>query len=119
MPGYPGTPRFGEYSDKHKKKTDSQGDSQIQLQDGNGKFDEVHFAYKPSQQSREVGQPPKKYFETTDRQYDAICNHDGWFGGDAHLSNLDERKVLENYIYSTKIECADDMQDIDGTDERS
>jgi hypothetical protein len=117
-PGTPGTPRFGEYADKHKKKTDASGDSSVALQ-ADGDFEEIHFIYKPSQRSREVGSPPGKYFDTAERQYDAPSNHDGWFGGDAHLVNLDERKVLENSIYSTKIECSDDVQDIDGTDERS
>jgi|SRR5882724_11350043 len=118
MSGGPGTPRFGEYSDKHKKQTSSSGDSAIALQ-GDGPFNEIHYAYKPAQEASPVGAAPKKYFDTVDRQYDAPSNHDGWFGGDAHLVNLDERKVLDNTIYASKIKCADDEQSISGSDERS
>lgn len=118
MSGSPGTPRFGDYSNKHKKKTTSQGDSSIALQD-DGDFDEIHYSYNPDQQASAVGAPRKKYFQTVERQYDAPSNHDGWFGGDAHLINVDERKVLDNYLYSQKITCADDEQTISGSRENS
>lgn len=127
MAGYPGTPRFGTYQDQHVKKTDSNGESQVQLQTSNGttpdEFSEVHFLYNPNLRGREMGttlgQAPGEYYERVPRGYDAPANHDGFFGGDAHLMNVDERKVLNNYIESTRIVCADDFQRNWNSDERT
>ena len=118
MPGYPGTPRFGDYDQKHKMMTNAEGDSVIALQD-DGDFDEIHFIYNNGQKARDVGSTPGREYDKKERQYDAPANHDGWFGGDAHLVNLDERKVLENYIYNVKIKSADEEQNISQGDEAS
>lgn len=127
MAGNPGTPRFGEYQDAHVTKTDTQGESDVELQSGNGstpdQFSEIHFLYNPALRSREMGStlgaPPGDYYDRVPRGYDAVSNHDGFFAGDSHLVNLDERKVLNNYIESTRIVCADDFQRNFDSDERT
>lgn len=127
MPGYPGTARFGEYQDAHVTKTDSQGESDVELQSGNGttpdQFAEIHFLYNPKYQSRAMGSSlgdvPGDYYSRVPRGYDAPANHDGFFAGDTHLVNLDERKVLNNYIESARVLCAEDFQRNFGSDERT
>jgi hypothetical protein len=77
-----------------------------------GPVTELHFAYNPAQKSRDMGStrggdPGKEYVHTS-RQPDYMSNHDGYAGGDMHLMNLDERKVLNNTIYATHCEYSSD-----------
>lgn len=108
MAGKPGTPRFGSYGNDHESKPNANGQNKVDSQADGSYFTEQHYLYNPAQQSRNVGQAPAKYYDEQKQQYDAPCNHDGFEGGDIHLVNMDERKVLDLTIFSQKIECADD-----------
>src|SRR5260221_13728858 len=119
MPGYPGTPRFGIPIDVHSGKPDAAGRNRLAIQNEEGSFVEQHQLLNPAQKSREVGSPPGKSYDEEPNQYEAPCNHDDYEGGDVHISNLDELKVLKNTIYAVKVKCADDCQNISGSDERS
>jgi len=85
--------------------------SKMKLQKDGGTFTEYHFSYNPSQKSRAMGTTrgadPGKDNETVEHQANYMCNHDGYMGGLNTISNLDERKVLENHIYSVECEWAD------------
>lgn len=111
MAGHAGTARFGEYSDDHNGKPDVHGQNKVMTTSDEITYTEQHYLYNPAEMGRDVstppGQAPGKYYIHLPQQYDAPSNHDGLSGGDVHLTVLDERKVLENTIYSTKIECAD------------
>jgi len=91
----------------HITPTGTDGASKLDLQ-LDGPFLETHFLYNPAQMARPVGGDPGDYYDREKQQYEAPSNHDGFTGGDAHVMNLDERKVLDNYIYNVKIECADE-----------
>lgn len=110
MAGGPGTPRFGMNRDIHSD-TDSRGQSTIDLPVG-GPFVETHFAYNPVQESREMGTTPGgepgQMWDRAKMQADYMCNHDGYVSGNRTLSNLDERKVLQNTIYSVDCEYDED-----------
>jgi len=112
MAGKAGTPRFGMNPDEHPDKTSTDGVSYMDLPfDGN--YKEIHFAYNPAQRSRDMGttrggDPGKDYVKDV-RDFDYMSNHDGYAGGDVHLMNLDERKVLQHTIYSAKCEYAEDL----------
>lgn len=122
MAGRPGTPRVGEYRSSHESKPDASGESVLDLQNFE-KFREQHFLYDPSQAARPsgttLGGKPGDMAGYQKRMYEAPSNHDGFEGGDSHLVVLDERKVLENHIYSVRCEYADDEQRIWSSDERS
>lgn len=91
----------------HEAKPNANGQNKLDMQT-DGPFIEQHQLYNPAQKSRDVGQSPAKYYTPENNQYEAPCNHDSYEGGDAHLSNLDEQKVLRNTVFAIKIECADD-----------
>lgn len=111
MAGKAGTPRFGMNPDEHPGKTSINGVSKVTLP-VDGMYTEIHFAYNPAQKSREMGTTrggnPGKDYEKDRREPDYMSNHDGYAGGDIHLMNLDERKVLQNTIYSVNCEYEDD-----------
>lgn len=113
MSGKAGTPRFGVnpsiHPDNYKAGPDGMGKITTPM---DGPWTETHFAYNPAQKSRAMGTTrgadPGKDFETTKRESDYMSNHDGYLGGDLHLMNLDERKVLQTTIYSVHCEYDDD-----------
>lgn len=111
MAGTPGTPRFGVNPNPHSGSASANGSSTDQLQDGMT-WKEVHFAYNPGQVSREMGTTqgaePKQQWQMVDHMTDYMCNHDGYDGGSPIILQLDERKVLENRIYSIMCEYDDD-----------
>lgn len=83
----------------------------------------IHFNFDNSQLGRAMGSTlgdaPKCGWESHACQYDYMCNHDGYSGGNVHNLNMDEQKVLQNSIYRTKFEYDCDMQRIHGSVERS
>lgn len=121
MAGRPGTARFGRYLQDHESKPNASGENKVDSQNDGDRFVEQHFLYNPSQKSRDVGSPPAKYYDQGSQEYCAPANHDGFDGGDGHISNLDERKVLDLTIYSTAIECADEngYRAVNGTPEET
>jgi len=96
--------------DEHPGHTSENGVNTL-LTPMDGPWTEIHFAYNPGQKSREMGStrgadPGKDYVK--DRREPAyMSNHDGYTGGDLHLMNLDERKVLSNTIYSVGCEFSE------------
>jgi hypothetical protein len=114
MAGKPGTPRYGRYPNYHDGKPAADGTNTLTLQSEDSEYLEQHFLYDPSQRAREMGttlgQAPQKMAGYQHRLYEAPANHDAFEGGDAHLSNVDERKALDNTIFSIKCEYADDQQ---------
>lgn len=123
MSGRGGSPRFGVNKNVHEEATDSNGASSFTTQNDGEVFTEVHYAYNPALAARPMdtteGGKPGQYYQVVPRQADYMCNHDGYDGGQYHITNLDERKVVDNTIMAVKIECADDMQHIFGSDERT
>jgi len=117
MPGRPGTPRFGVPKDLHTAKPDVNGRDVLPLQVADDHFNEQHQLLNPAQLSRTPPAPPGKAYVVEDNQYEAPCNHDDYEGGDAHISQLDEFKVLRNTVLSVKVKFSDDMQHIHGSDE--
>lgn len=107
MAGHPGTPRFGVPADMHNGDPNANGQNVLNLQTSDDAFKEQHALYNPAQKSRGVGQDPAKYYVVEKNAYEAPCNHDDYEGGDAHISNLDEQKVLRNTVFAVPIECAD------------
>lgn len=107
MSGGPGTPRFGTNPDVHTDKTSASGISHISVGEAGERQTETHYAYNENLGGRSMGEAPGDGFDVQDRQADYPCNHDGYMGGNARLSNLDERKVLDNHIASVKIEFSD------------
>lgn len=99
MAGKPGTPHFG-------VPENPQQDGKAVLPDGD-QYQKVHFMFDPSQMARAMGssegEAPKCGYEPRDRAVDYMCNHDGLTGGDTHIHNMDEQKVLQNRIYSVGI----------------
>lgn len=116
MAGKAGTVRFGINPDEHPVKTDANGVSKVNLP-FDGDYTEVHFVYNPSQRSRDMsstrGADPGRDYVKDRRDTDYMSNHDGYAGGDIHLMNLDERKVLQNTIYS--VACEYDSDSPNGT----
>lgn len=115
MSGTPGTPRFGILPDQTPDHTDNNGISHMSLQKSGGTFTEYHFTYNPAQKSRAMGTTrggnPGHDFVSIEHQANYMCNHDGFMGGNNVVSNLDERKVLTNTIYSVTCEWADPNTD--------
>lgn len=111
MAGKAGTVRFGMNPDEHPGTTSVDGVSKVNLP-YDGMYTEVHFAYNPAQKSREMGSTrgadPGTDYVLDRREADYMSNHDGYAGGDIHLMNLDERKTLQNTLYSVKCEYASD-----------
>ncbi len=111
MAGSPGTPRFGVNADMTPDKTGADGTSTMTLPKAGNKWTETHFMYNPAQVSRSMGTTrggdPKHDNEYVEHQANYMCNHDGYAGGRTTNINLDERKVLENTIYSIDCEWAD------------
>lgn len=111
MAGKAGTVRFGINPDTHPGDTSTNGVSQVTVQ-VDGPFTEIHYAYNPGRLSREMGTTrggnPQDSYVKEKRQADYMSNHDGFLGGDLHLFNMDERKILDNTLYSVKCEYADD-----------
>lgn len=122
MAGRAGTPRFGSYDPEHEGKPNSQGQNTLDLQSGET-FREQHFLYDPTQQAREMGttlgQAPGDMAGYQHHLYEAMCNHDGFEGGDSHLVSLDERKVLESTVYTAPCVYADDNYKTFSSDERT
>lgn len=112
MSGTPGTARFGINPDVTPDKTNSVGISHLSLPKTGGDFAETHFMYNPAQLSRPMGTTqggaPGQHWEMEPHQYNAMCNHDGFFGGNNVVINMDERKVLHNSIYALPCEYAED-----------
>jgi hypothetical protein len=110
MPGKAGTVRFGINPPVHEEKASADGVSRVDLQI-DGPWQELHYAYNPSQYSRPMGSTrgadPGKDNADVKRQADYMSNHDGYLAGDIHLLNNDERKILDNHIYSVNCEWAD------------
>ena len=115
MAGTPGTPRFGINADQTPTKTASNGTSTMKLPKSGNQWTETHFMYNPAQRSREMGTTrggdPGHDNEYVEHQSNYMCNHDGFMGGGATIMNLDERKVLDNHIYSVGCEWADPGHD--------
>lgn len=111
MAGTPGTPRFGVNTDMTPDHTDSSGSSTMTLPKNGNKWTETHFMYNPAQKSRSMGTTrggdPGHDNVYVEHQCNYMCNHDGFAGGSNIVLNLDERKVLENTIYSIDCEWAD------------
>ena len=118
MSGTPGTPRFGVLPDQTPDHTDSVGVSHMTLPKDGNKYTEYHFMYNPAQKSRAMGTTrgadPGHDNVDVEHQCNYMCNHDGFMGGNTTVLNLDERKALNNHIYSIECEWADP-----GTDETS
>lgn len=112
MSGHAGTPRFGVNPSIHPGNghADENGMGKIDMPI-DGPVIETHFAYNPGQASRPMGTTrggdPGKDYTKTEHQADYMSNHDGYVAGDLHVMNLDERKVLENTLYSIHCEWAD------------
>lgn len=111
MSAHPGTARFGVNTSIHPKpKAGPDGMGKIDMPNGEQQV-ETHFVYDPSQRSRAMGTArggdPGKDFEKLHREADYMSNHDGYIGGSTVLMELDERKVLQNTIYSIGCEWAD------------
>jgi hypothetical protein len=112
MSAHPGTARFGVnttiHPDKYKAGVDGMGKI---ITPEDGPVVETHFVYNPAQASRPMGTTrggdPGKDFDKQHRQADYMANHDGYVAGDLHLMSLDERKVVQNTIYSVGCEWAD------------
>lgn len=113
MAGRAGTPRFGVNPDEHPGKTSNNGVSKANLPI-DGPLTELHFAYNPVQKSRDMGTTrggdPGLGYAKDKRDFDYMSNHDGYAGGDIHLMNLDERKVLQNTLYSVPCDHAYDSE---------
>jgi hypothetical protein len=122
MAGRPGTPRFGAYAQPHEGKPDANGQDRLDVQ-ADGPFIEQHYLFNPAQRSREMGttlgDAPGKVYQADERIYCADANHDGFVGGDLHLNSLDEKKVLDDTVYSVPIVQCDDEYRTFGSDERS
>lgn len=107
MAGKAGTVRFGVNPDIHIDGVGPNGIGYLKTPI-DGPWTETHFSYNPATYSRDMGSTrggdPGKDFVHTDRQVDYMSNHDSYLGGDAHLMSLDERKALNNTIYSVKCE---------------
>lgn len=107
MAGTPGTARFGVNADQTPTTTGADGTSTLTLPKSGNKWTETHFLYNPAQKSRAMGstrgEDPGHDFDYVEHQSNYMCNHDGFMGGTSTLMSLDERKVLENKIYS--VEC--------------
>lgn len=102
------------YEDDHEYKPNANGINEVDTQVDDVTFREQHYLFNPSQYSRDMGSTlgdaPGKYYQADGLDYCAPANHDGFMGGDAHLENLDEKKVLDRTIYSVPMICADDWQ---------
>lgn len=111
MSGHAGTPRFGVNPNDHIGDTSASGMSKVRLPKAGGTWTETHFAYNPAQKSRSMGTTrggdPGQDFTEVKRMGDYVCNHDGYMGGSNVVLNLDERKNLENTIYSVECEYTD------------
>lgn len=122
MSGHPGTVRFGDYGEEHKGKPDAEGRDELELQSDDS-FTEQHYLYDPTQRARSMGSTlgdkPGDMAGYQRLLYEAPSNHDGFEGGDGHLVNLDERKVLDNTIFSAPCVYADDFQHNFNSDERT
>lgn len=119
MAGNPGTPHFGDYPDVADK-AGANGRSPLDLQSDSEPFQEQHRLFNPALQARDPGTPPGSftpYAPDGGSGYNAACNHDGFDGGDHHLTSLDELKVLDQVPYRVKIEMPDEK--ISGSTERS
>lgn len=123
MAGRAGTPRFGIYKSDVSGQVDDNGQNVVKEQSDDNFFTEQHFLYNPSQRSRDMGdsrgEDPQRGYNSDTRIYAAQCNHDGFQGGDAHIVVLDERKVLEDTMYSVPVVYSDDWFNNSGSDERS
>jgi hypothetical protein len=122
MAGKAGTPRFGEYITDISGKPGDDGINVATQQSGN-RFSEQHNLYNPAQQSRPMGttlggDPGESYVPGV-RIYNAHCNHDGFMGGQDHINQLDEAKVLNETIFAVPYVCADDWFQNSGSDERT
>ena len=122
MPGHPGTPRYGTPFDNHVNKTGADGTSELSTP-VDGPFRESHFLYNPAEKARDMGSTPGdapgKVFVHRKQQYEAVANHDGYDGGDLHLLQMDERKVLNDCIQNVNIEVAEDQFQTFSSDERA
>lgn len=110
MAGTPGTARFGANPYIYPDHTNDSGISHVNTP-MDGPWTETHFVYNPGQKSRPMGTTrggnPGQSYQHVEHQSNYMCNHDGYIGGDMHLMNLDERKVLTNKLYSVPCEYSD------------
>lgn len=110
MSGKAGTVRFGVNPDIHPDEASANGIGSVNTPI-DGPWSETHFTYNPSQRSRDMGSTrgsnPGKDYVREDRNSDYMSNHDGYIGGDLHLMNNDERKILERTMWSIHCEWAD------------
>lgn len=122
MAGNPGTNRFAQPADVHVDGTSANGESEIRLQSGKN-FTEKHQTLNPEQLSRDMGSTlgaaPCRCYDPEKLQADYPCNHDGFIGGNSHISNLDELKVLRNTVYSVPVAYAEDLVGQNGDKQRS
>lgn len=123
MAGHAGTVRSGEYADLHNDKPDAKGRNKLHTQ-ANGKyFEEQHALFDPTQFARPsgttLGGKPGDMAGYQEHMYEAMCNHDGFIGGNTTLLNMDEQKILNNTIFSAECEYADDEQKNWQSDERT
>lgn len=123
MPGHPGTVRFGDYPNWHEQESPDGSGKEVLRSQADGDFVEQHFMFNPAEGGRSMGttlgDAPAQMYDHQKQQYEAPCNHDGFSGGDAHLTNMDEFKVLRNTLNSVKCEYADDQQHNWNSDERT
>lgn len=116
MAGRAGTPRFGLNPDIHPGATSANGVSKV-ITPYDGPITETHFAYNPAEQARPMGSTrggdPGKDYVKDKREFDYMSNHDGYIGGDLHLMNLDERKVLAQSVFG--VPCEYDSTSDNGT----
>ncbi len=123
MSGHPGTVRVGEYSDLHSSKPGADGTNKLHTQSNGKFFEEQHFLFDESQVARPsgttLGGKPQDMAGYQEHMYEAPCNHDGFIGGSTIVLQMDERKILENTIFSQKCEYADDEYKTFQSEERS
>jgi len=122
MAGRPGSVHVGKYDVDVRDKPNDNGRNNLQLQTDDT-FIEQHTLYDPSQFARDMGTTmggaPQRGYEPDPRIYAAECNHDAFQGGDAHLLNLDEGKVICDTVFAVPVVYAGDQQKIFNSDERT
>lgn len=122
MAGKAGTPRFGEYVTDITGKPGDDGINVATQQSGE-RFSEQHHLYNPARQSRPMGTSlggeAGRAYAPGVRIYNAYCNHDGFMGGQDHINQLDEGKVLDETIGAVPVVFADEWFRDSGSDERT
>jgi hypothetical protein len=117
MAGHPGTVRFGE-NPKHD--TDTTEDTGIStLHTNSGDVTEIHQMINPGLRARDMGTSegdrPNSCYNKEVLKVEYPSNHDGFTGGMLHNLNLDEKKVIDNFVNSVPVQYADEQQFISGS----